>query len=201
MNTKKLNNYVSIRSYITNGKLVKFLEKEATFQGVSEFTDHVLKPSNAKSINTDKNLMWCREIHKNSWPTMKIGKFYPFYKKGITFKKGVQFFQIPIGSPYIECGTLIEAKNVFRKEIKNLEVWFKFKRVTKDYKYKDISIYVEDVEHIGLSVDIVCRKESNTLKENTKLVEEFMKKHGVTKIIPHQVATMVAKALKKANRE
>jgi hypothetical protein len=191
-----LKNYASIRSYVTNNKLETFLKKNATYQGISEFTDHVLKSSNVKNLDTDKNLMWCREIHKNSWPSMKIGKFYPFYKKNIKFKSGFQFFQMPIGKRYTECNSLNEAKKHFKRD---LDVWFSFKRTTKDYKYGDVSIYVEDVEHIGVSVDIVCRKESNSLKENIRLVTEFMKKHGVTKIISHQVATLVAKALKNMN--
>jgi hypothetical protein len=188
-----LKNYVSIRSYITNDKLEKFLKKNAKYNGVSEITDYVLKPKNKKSINTDKDLMWCREILQNSWPTMKIGKFYPFYKKNISFKKGLQVFEMPIGSPYIECKNLNEAKKQFKKD---LEVWFKFTRITKDYTYKEISIYVENIEHIGLSVDMVCRKESNSLKENRAIVAAFMKKYGVTNVISHQVATLVAEALK-----
>jgi hypothetical protein len=183
-----LKSYVSIRSEITNDKLEIFLKKKAKFNGIAEFTDYVLKPKNKKSINTDKDLMWCREIHKNNWPSMKIGKFYPFYKKNIKFEAGVQRFEMPIGSPSIECKNLNEAKEQFKKD---LEPWFSFKRITKDYTYGDIAIYLENIDHIGVSVDIVCRKESNTLKQNIKLVKDFMKEHDVTKLIPHQVATLV----------
>jgi len=189
-----LNNYVSIRSNVTNNKLETFLKKNAKYNGVSEFTDYVLKPTNKKTINTDKDLMWCREIHRNTWHAMKIGKFYPFYKKDIKFKAGLQVFEMPIGHPYIECKSIDEGKKYFKKD---LDVWFKFKRTTKDYSYGDISIYVENVQYAGLSVDIVCRKESNSLKENLKLVKDFMKKNGVSKTISHQVATLVAKSLKK----
>jgi hypothetical protein len=189
-----LKSYVSIRSFITSDKLETFLKTKGQFNGVSEFTDYVLKPVNKKSINTDKNLMWCREIHQNARPPMKIGKFYPFYKKNITFKAGLPLCEIPIGSPHIECDGLNRAKKCLGKD---LEVWFKFKRITRYYTYEDITIYIEDVEYIGISVDIVCRNESNTLKENERIVRDFMKEHDVTKVIPHQVATLVAKALKK----
>lgn len=191
-----LENYVSIRSYITDNRLGSFLKKDASFNGTSEFTDHVLRTKGPRSRDTDRDLMWCREIHTSCWPSMKTGKFYPFHKKNIRFKAGVQHFDMPVGTRLIECNNLNEAKKHFKKD---LDVWFSFKRTSKDYKYGDISIYIEDVEHIGLSVDIVCRKGSNSLKENTKLVTGFMKEHGVTKIIPHQVATLVAKALKKAD--
>jgi hypothetical protein len=192
-----LKSYVSIRSYITNDQLETFLKKNGKFNGVSEFVDYVLKASNKKGVNTDKDLMWIREIRRNVWPGVKIGKFYPYYKKDISFESGLQLFQMPIGSPNIECDTLNIAKAVFENEEKNIDLWFSFRRITKDYSYEDISIYIEDVEHIGISVDIVCRTESRTLKENTKIVKDFMKEHGVTKIIPHQVATLVGKALKK----
>lgn len=135
--------------------------------------------------------MWIREIRQNTWPGIKIGKFYPYYKKDISFESGLQIFQMPIGSPNIECDTLTVAKKVFANEAKNLDVWFSFRRITKDYSYGDIGIYIEDVEHIGISVDMVCRNESNTLKENNDKVRDFMKKNGVTKVIPHQVATLV----------
>ncbi len=189
-----LNNYVSIRLYITNDKLEKFLKKNAQFQGISEFTDHVFKPTSKKSMNTDKNLMWCREIHKNVWPNVTVGKFYPYYKKNISFKNGLQVLKLALGNPNIECNTLSEAKKYFKKD---LEVWFSFSRKTKSYNYQDISIYVENVQYIGLSVDIVCRRKTGSLRENTKLARDFMKQHEVKKVISHQVATLVGKALKK----
>lgn len=189
-----LKSYVSIRSKVTNGKLEKFLKSDAQFNGIAEFTDYILKPKDKRRIDTDKDLMWCREIHKNVWPTMKVGKFYPFYKKDIKFHNGLPICKIPIGSPNIECDTLMSAKKVLGND---LDVWFKFRRKTKEYRSGEIAIYLEDVQHIGVSVDIVCRNESNSLKKNESIVRKFMKEHGVIEVIPHQVATVVAKALKK----
>jgi len=187
-----LEKYACKRAYLSNDKLIIFLESKTKYVGEAKFTDHILKYKQIKNMNTDKNLLWCREIHKNVWPTMKIGKFYPFQKSNIKFESGFQFFTMSIGNPLIECNSLKEAKYAFREEI---EEWFSFQRTTQEYLFEDISIYLENVEKIGLSIEFVCRTESNSLKQNMIKIDKFMKEHEITKIISHQVATLILKKL------
>jgi len=186
-----LDHYACKRAYLSNDKLIGFLEEKAKFVGVAEFTDHVLRYTTIKSMDTDKNLLWVRHIHKNAWSSMKVGKFYPFHKSDIQFESGFQFFKMPIGSPSIECSSLKEAKVAFEDKT---DEWFSFKRTTREYLFDDISVYIEDIDYIGVTVEFVCRTESQSLKQNMAKVDRFMKDYDVKKIISHQAATLVRKA-------
>jgi hypothetical protein len=189
-----LNKYACKRAYIPNDKIIVFLERETKFVGKARFTDHVLKYKTEKGMDTDKDLLWVREIHENVWPTMKVGMFYPFYKKDIKFESGFQFFTMPIGNPAKGFNKLADAIKAFDED---LEVWFSFHRATGEYLFEDISIYVENVQFTGMSIECVCRKESNTLQKNMQIVDQFMNEHDIKRVISRQVATLVRMKLRK----
>ena len=98
---------------------------------------------------------------------------------------------MPLGNPLIECDSF-DAANL---RFPNTVLFFKFSRKTEEYLFEDINIYIEDIEHLGLSVEFVCRNESHPLNRNMQLVDDFMKQHDLKKIISHQVATLVGKKL------
>ncbi len=181
-----LKKYACKRAYL-NKNLIANIKADSEFLGESTFTDYVLSPE-----NTDKNLKWVRHIQKNNWPNMKIGKYYPFFKKDITWKKAFQIFRMPVGSPFIECNSLDEA----RKHLSNLEIQFSFERTGLEYKQNDLFIYIEDVENIPLTIEVVCKDENNNLANNMKKVELFLEKYNIKEYIPHQVATLVKNNIK-----
>lgn len=188
-----LNHYACKRAYLTNEELLVFLKDNAKFIGEAKFTDHVFD-----SVNTDKNLLWVRYINKNVWPSMKQGKFYPFYKSKIRWLSHFQIFQMPVGIPLKECSSLKEAKKHLPGK---LNLLFSFSRTTWEYKSGDLSVYVEEVDHIPPTIEVVCRTEKRSLKENRGIVDNFFKKHKLTATIPHQVATLVGKEIKKLKKD
>lgn len=184
-----MNNRACKRAYLTNNDLIDFLKANAKPVGVAKFTDFVFGIG-----DLDKTLFWVREIHQNSWPSMKEGKFYPFCKTNIRWPLNFQIFEMPIGDELIECSSLDEAKKYFKK---NLDMMFSFKRTAEEYSYQDLSIYIEDIEHIPLTVEIVCNVKKNSFEENMTWVDAFLKEHDLVNQIPHQVAHLVWKNIKK----
>ncbi len=183
-----MNNRACKRAYLTNDSLIEFLRKNAELLGVAKFTDFVFGIS-----NLDKTLFWVREIHQNSWPSMKEGKFYPFCKYNIQWPSNFQVFEMPIGDPLKECSSLDEARRQFPSELK---LMFSFKRTTQEYAYKNLRIYIEDVEHIPLTIEVVCREENISLNKRMNIVDDFLKEHELTNITPHQIAHLVWKNIK-----
>ncbi len=184
-----LSHYACKRAYLTDKNFLTDMKKYAKFVGEANFTDYVFG-----SANTDKNLFWVREIHKNVWPSMKVGKFYPFFKANIIWSSGFQIFDMPVGMPMKECSSLQEAQRYLPDKLKTL---FSFNRTTQEFMQNNLSIYIEEVEHIPATVEIVCKTEKQSLKKNMETVDKFMKKYKLTKIIPHQVATLVKKELRR----
>jgi adenylate cyclase class IV len=183
-----LYHYACKRAYMKNNKILNFLNKKTEFLGNAEFTDYIFD-----SKDTDKDLLWARFIKKNKWPTMKEGKFYLFHKTNIQWPKNFQIFEMPIGIPPQEYSSLEE----INKNLKNKKSFtFSFSRKTQEYKINDILIYVEDVEHIPKTIEIVCKTETSSLKDNMETVDDFMQQHELNEIIPHQVATLVKEHLK-----
>jgi hypothetical protein len=182
--------YACKRAYLSNN-LMPFLQKNAEYVGEAKFTDFILRFQRQKP-DTDIDLRWVREMHKNVWQTMNNGKFYPFHKCNIQWQDGFQLFDMSLGSPLQECSTLAQAIALFNEP---LQEWFSFTRVTQEYLFGNISIYVETIDRVGVTVDVVCKTESKSLAENMRTVNLFLKQQKLEKTIPHQAATLVREAL------
>jgi len=189
MKNMSLKHYACKRAYLTNENLLEFLKENAEFVGEAQFTDYVFG-----SVDSDKDLLWVRHIQKNTWQSMKTGKFYPFYKAKIKWPSHFQIFEMPIGTPFKQCSSLDEAKSHLPGD---LTILFSFSRKTWEYKIDDLLIYVEEVDHIPITIEVVCKTEKNSLKKNMQLVDNFLKQHKLSTTIPHQVATLVREKLGK----
>ena len=169
--------YAAKRAFI-GYEFLEWCRKHAEFVGEAEFTDYIFRCD-------EKELWFVREIHKNVWPSMKIGKFYAFAKTNMRWKDSFQIFEMPIGDPLVECSSVQDAE----KHMPNRLI-FSFKRKTIEFRVNDIFIYVEDVEHIELSADIVCRNTDFSIQENMRKVNEFLAGHK-HKAVASQVAMLV----------
>ena len=182
-----LSHYASKRVYFINERFLELLKTSAEFLGEAQFTDYVFW-----AVDTDENLQWVRHIEKNVWPSMKKGKFYPFCKAKIKWPSHFQIFEMSIGTPLKQCNSLKEAKHYFPSD---LDILFSFSRRLWEYKIDDLLIYIEDVDQIPITIEVVCKTNKNTLNENMNIVDNFLKKHNLKVAIPNQIATLVKKEL------
>jgi len=184
----RLANYACKRALL-NDEVIAFLEQNAQVIGESEFKDYIFMPDSGK-LDTDKEMKWIRYMIKTVRPDTNSGKFYPYYKQNITWNDGFQRFNMPIGVPARECSSLDEAKMILGCKSDYI---FSFIKKTREYRYDNMFIYIEKVEGIKATIEIVCYDERNDLEKNIIVINSFMQKHNITHAVVNQTATLVKK--------
>ena len=134
----------------------------AKFKGDYEFTDHIYKPIHSNKIDLNKEFVRIREYNKSAW---KHKKFVLVHKL-TSWEKGEKKSKKILKE---EFDNLNDAEN----KIKDYELYFKFHRTGSQYEFKDSNIFVEDLEYLGLSIEIIS--------DDKKTLDNMFNKFQITK--------------------
>jgi len=154
------------RGPISNIKLIeKELEKlGAEFKGDYEFTDHIYKPIHSDEIDLNKEFVRIREYNKSAWKHKKFVLVHKF----TSWEKGVKTSKKILKE---EFDNLNHAEN----KIKNYKLYFKFHRTGSQYEFKDSKIFVENIEYLRASVEIISndKKTLDNMFNKFQITERF----------------------------
>lgn len=166
------------RGPISEIKLIKnYLEKlDAEFKGDYEFTDHIYKSKHSDKIDLDQQFVRIREYDKSQW---KHKKFVLVHKL-TSWKKGEKKSKKKLKE---EFDTLNDAE----KKLKDYELYFRFHRTGSQYEFKDSKIFVENLEYLGPSIEIISndKKTLDNLFNKLQITERFS--HCVPKLIENKL--------------
>ena len=170
---------VEARGPISDVNLIKKeLEKlGAVFKVDYEFTDYIYKPTHSDKIDLNKQFVRIREYNKSQW---KHKKFVLVHK--VTFwGEGEKKSKNKLKE---EFDNLNDAK----KKLNDYELYFKFHRTGLQYGIKDSEIFVENLEYLGPSIEIISN--------NKKTLDKMFNKFQITEKFSDCVPKLIEKKLK-----
>ena len=173
----------SKKIYITNPQILHKIKTQGKHIGQGKVIDYVYG-----SANFDEELLFVRKVVESLWPSMTRGKFYPFLKTQINWQDGFETSKVTLGSPLVECNRLEEAATILGSSSTHL---FWFNRTISEYKVGDLTVYIEDIDHLPQTLEVISRNPKLSLEQNRELVSEFLKSLNTTYSLKHQVATLV----------
>ena len=161
---------------------IKLIEKGlkklgAEFKGDYEFTDHIYKPIHSDKIDLNKEFVRIREYNKSAWKHKKFVLVHKLTSWGESEKKSKKILKE-------EFDNLNDAEN----KIKDYKLYFKFHRIGSQYDFKDSNIFVEDLEYLGLSIEIISN--------DKKTLDNMFNKFQITKRFSDCVPKLIENRLK-----
>lgn len=168
-----------VRGPISNIELIKKELKKlgAEFKGDYSFTDYIYKPIDSVKIDLNKEFVRIREYDKSQWKHKKFVLVHKLTSWGKGEKKSKKILEE-------EFDNLKDAKN----KIKNYEFYFKFYRAGSQYEFKDSKIFVEDIEYLRPSIEIISN--------DKKTIDNIFNKFQITERFSDCVPKLVENRLK-----
>ena len=155
---------IEVRAFIQSIEFVNknLLEIGASLQGEYSFRDYIYQPRLPVSkYDLNKEFIRIRAYHKTNWN-----------QKSIEFVHKIRSVQGLMGSTKIkkEFGNLEEAKLYLGNQF---EEAFSFGRKGYEYKLNDLNLFVEDIEGLPASIEVIAPSEPhlNWLLDQIKPVE------------------------------
>lgn len=177
------------RVYISSSALKERIISGGKFMGQGRVMDYVYG-----SANPDRELMFVRKVSHSLWPSMDNGKFYPFLKTGIEWVEKFETATITVGKPLVECTCLPEAAAILGYEQEPL---FSFQRFIAQYQWRDLMLYLEEIDHLPLTMEIISNNPKLSQEKNKEAVNAFLAELNSPYSIQHQMATLVKRELGK----
>ncbi len=143
----------------------KELEKLGSiFKGNYEFTDHIYKLKHSDKIDLNKEFVRIREYDKSEWKHKKFVLVHKVTSWGEGEKKSRKKLRE-------EFDNLNDAK----KRLNDYDLYFKFHRTGSQYEFKDSKIFVENLEYLGPSIEIISnnKKTLDNLFNKLQITERF----------------------------